>query len=120
MCGVKNPVSADEITQINQSYGGQTLLNGSPENALVNASRYNSFWEKSAVMIRDIAGSHMFDNGNKRTAFEVVSQMMDRNNVISGPTSDDLWGVIARVSDAGKPGHTLDIGGIASMLRGYE
>jgi filamentous hemagglutinin len=27
-------------------------------------------------MIRDIAGGHLFDNGNKRTAVEVVEQLI--------------------------------------------
>ncbi|CAM3243714.1 polymorphic toxin-type HINT domain-containing protein [Stackebrandtia soli] len=117
--GFKRPVSEDETSKINQEYGGTNTLHGSPGNALANASRYRSFWEKSAVMIRDIAGSHMFNDGNKRTAHAVVSLLMQRNNVISGPTSADLWNVILRVSDSKKPGHTMDIKGIASMLRGF-
>jgi prophage maintenance system killer protein len=70
-------------------------------------------------MISDIAGGHMYDNGNKRTAHTVVSMLMERNNVVSGPTSDELWSIIARVSDKRKTGHTMDIDGITSMLRGY-
>lgn len=61
----------------------------------------------------------MFDNSKKRTAHAVVSSLMERNGVVSGPSSDDLWGVIARASNAAKPGHTTDIEGIASMLRGF-
>ncbi|MFI5868095.1 polymorphic toxin-type HINT domain-containing protein [Streptomyces sp. NPDC051546] len=117
--GFKIPVSTDEIRKFNSNFEGTRLLNGSPENAMINAGYYNSFWEKSAVMIRDIAGSHMFDNGNKRTAHEVVSQLMQRNNVVSGPTADELWAVIDNVSDSARPGHTMDIGKIASMLRGF-
>jgi hypothetical protein len=117
--GFKNGVAPDEIDAINRSFGGERELNGSAANALANASRYGSFWEKSGVMIRDIAGSHMYNNGNKRTAHAVVSELMSRNNVISGPTSDDLWSVIARVSDSTKKGHTMDVGEIAGMLRGY-
>ncbi|GAA0541797.1 hypothetical protein GCM10010172_24000 [Paractinoplanes ferrugineus] len=117
--GFKNGVAPDEIDAINRSFGGERELNGSAANALANASRYGSFWEKSGVMIRDIAGSHMYNNGNKRTAHAVVSELMRRNNVISGPTSDDLWSVIARVSDSTKKGHTMDVGEIAGMLRGY-
>jgi RHS repeat-associated protein len=114
-------IDSDEIAKINRGFNedGQTLLHGSPQNAMINASRYGSFWEKSAVVIRDIAGGHMYNNGNKRTAHAVVSELMSRNGVTSGPTSDELWSVIARVSDPGKKGHTMDIGQIASMLRGY-
>ncbi|GGJ79792.1 hypothetical protein GCM10010123_06980 [Pilimelia anulata] len=117
--GFKKEVSADEIDDINRSVGGVTELNGSASNALANAARYNSFWEKSAVMIRDIAGSHMYNDGNKRTAHTVVSELMKRNNVISGPNSNELWSVIGKVANANAKGHTNDIGQIARMLRGY-
>ena len=117
--GFKNSISPDEIDELNRGFGGTHELNGSAANALTNASRYDSFWEKSAVMVRDIAGSHMCNNGNKRTAHAVVSDLMRRNNIISGPSSEGLWGVVARVSDSGKKGHSMDIGKIASMLRGF-
>ncbi|MDH6123946.1 polymorphic toxin-type HINT domain-containing protein [Kitasatospora sp. GP82] len=113
--GFKVGVTPDEITGINRGFGGETLLSGSPENTMINASRYDSFWDKSAVVIRDIAGSHMFNNGNKRTAQAVVEQLMERNGVTSGPTSEDLRSVIDRV---GK-GQLHDIGDISSALRGY-
>ncbi|WP_329172930.1 Fic family protein [Streptomyces sp. NBC_01477] len=113
--GFKAGVTPDEITGINRGFGGETLLSGSPENTMINASRYNSFWDKSAVVIRDIAGSHMFNNGNKRTAQAVVEQLMERNGVTSGPTSQDLRSVIDRV---GK-GQLHSIDDISSALRGY-
>jgi hypothetical protein len=113
--GVKYGVTPDEITKINRGYGGETLFNGSPDNMIVNMDRYNSFWEKSAVAIRDIAGGHMFNNGNKRTAQIVVETLMERNGVTSGPTSADLRGVIDSV---GK-GQLHDVEDIAKALRGY-
>ncbi|MET9066461.1 polymorphic toxin-type HINT domain-containing protein [Streptosporangium sandarakinum] len=113
--GFKVGISPDEIADINRGFGGETLLSGSPANTMTNASRYNSFWEKSAVVIRDIAGGHMFNNGNKRTAQTVVERLMERNGIISGPTSADLRGVIDRV---GK-GQLHDVSDIAAALRGY-
>ncbi|MER6442917.1 hypothetical protein ABT275_42450 [Streptomyces sp. NPDC001185] len=113
--GFKVGVSPDEIADINRGFGGEMLLSGSPENALTNASRYNSFWDKSAVVIRDIAGSHMFNNGNKRTAQATVEQLMQRNGVTSGPTSADLRSVIDMV---GK-GQLHDVSEISAALRGY-
>ncbi|SDL91212.1 intein C-terminal splicing region [Streptomyces wuyuanensis] len=113
--GFKAGVTPDEITDINRGFGGETLLSGSPANTLANASRYNSFWDKSAVVIRDIAGSHMFNNGNKRTAQAVVEELMRRNRVTSGPTSADLRSVIDRV---GK-GQLHDVSDISAALRGY-
>ncbi|MFI1578065.1 DUF6531 domain-containing protein [Embleya sp. NPDC020630] len=113
--GFKVGVSPEEIAEINRRYGGESLLSGSPVNTLTNASRYSSFWEKSAVVIRDIAGGHMFNNGNKRTAQAIIEQLMERNGVISGPTSADLRSVIDRV---GK-GQLHDVNEIAVALRGY-
>ncbi|MCX5535759.1 polymorphic toxin-type HINT domain-containing protein [Streptomyces sp. NBC_00006] len=113
--GFKAGVSSDEIADINRGFGGETLLSGSPANTLANASRYTSFWDKSAVVIRDIAGSHMFNNGNKRTAQATVEKLMQRNSVTSGPTSADLRSVIDRV---GK-GQLHDVSDISAALRGY-
>ncbi|MGW5866544.1 polymorphic toxin-type HINT domain-containing protein [Streptomyces sp. NPDC055239] len=113
--GFKVGVSRDEIADINRGFGGETLLSGSPANTLANASRYNSFWDKSAVVIRDIAGSHMFNNGNKRTAQATDEQLMQRNGVTSGPNSADLRSVIDRV---GK-GQLHDVSDISAALRGY-
>ncbi|MFD9964025.1 polymorphic toxin-type HINT domain-containing protein, partial [Amycolatopsis sp. NPDC059020] len=113
--GFKIGILGDELNSINRSFGGEFLLNGSPENMMINASRYNSFWEKAAVIVRDIAGGHMYNNGNKRTAQTVVEILMARNGVISGPTSMDLRSVIDKV---GK-GELREVGDIAAALRGY-
>ncbi|MDG4811173.1 RHS repeat-associated core domain-containing protein [Micromonospora sp. WMMD1120] len=117
--GFKNGISADEIDGINRNFEGTHVYNGSAANALTNATRYDSFWEKSAVLLRDIAGAHMYNNGNKRTAHAVVSELMQRNNIISGPNSDELWSVVARVGDSNKKGHSMEVGEIARMLRGF-
>ncbi|GAA3035902.1 hypothetical protein GCM10020000_11790 [Streptomyces olivoverticillatus] len=113
--GFKVGVTPDEITAINRGFGGETLVTGSPENMLINISRYNSFWEKTAVVIRDIAGAHMFNNGNKRTAQAVAEQLMERNNITSGPTSEGLRSVVDRVGE----GKLRSVGDIARALRGY-
>ncbi|WP_425554213.1 polymorphic toxin-type HINT domain-containing protein [Kribbella yunnanensis] len=118
VCGFKNPVSADEIEAANRAFGGShSQSGGTPQNALINAGRYEGFHRKAASLIRNIAGDHMYDNGNKRTAHWVVTELMSRNGIVSGPTSDELWAVISRVS---KPGGTsMDIDDIAKLLRGY-
>lgn len=116
---VKHPVSSDEVTAANQSFGGSSLRPGAttPENAMINAGRFHGFHRKAASLIRNIAGDHMFDDGNKRTAHWVVSELMARSGVISGPTSEGLWSVIMRVSKPG--GSSMEIDEIASLLRGY-
>ena len=70
---------------------------------------------------RDIAGNHMFGNGNKRTAVAaaVVQLLMERNNVMSGPSEEGIWSVVSKVADSSDADHAMDIGKIAFMLRGY-
>jgi RHS repeat-associated protein len=113
--GIKNSISAAEVDGINRGFGGEFLLSGSFDNTLLNASRYDSFWDKSAVIVRDIAGGHMYNNGNKRTAQAVVEQLMARNNIVSGPSSAGLRGVIDQV---GK-GQLSSVEDISAALRGY-
>ncbi|WP_433832294.1 polymorphic toxin-type HINT domain-containing protein [Actinoplanes sp. CA-015351] len=113
--GFKTGISADEVDDINRSFGGDFLVNGSFDNTLINVGRYNSFWDKLAVVIRDIAGGHMYDNGNKRTAQAVAEQLLQRNNIVSGPTSAELRDVIDRV---GK-GQLSSVEDISAALRGF-
>lgn len=113
--GIKKGVTAAEIKALNARFGGAVLLHGSPESTAVNASRYHGFWEKAAVYIRDIAGSHMFDNGNKRTAQAVVEELLERNNIIPGPSSAEIRRVISSVATGG----LSSVEEIAKALRGF-
>ncbi|MBM0210355.1 hypothetical protein [Pseudomonas syringae group genomosp. 3] len=58
-------------------------------------------------MIRDIAGGHLFDNGNKWTAVEVVEQLVIRNGV-NGPPKQVIWNVVDKVA-TGKLTNVQDI-----------
>ena len=118
-CGIKNPISSDEISAANRVFEGARLRPGgtTPQDALINAGRLDGFFQKAASLIRNIAGDHMFDNGNKRTAYWAVNELMVRNNIMSGPTSDELWRTIMTVSKPG--GSSMAIDDIAAMLRGY-
>lgn len=113
--GFKNGVDGKEVDDINRSYGGTRLLNGSWDNTLVNASRYTSFYDKAAVVLRDIAGGHMFDNGNKRTAQAVVELLIQRNGIASAPTPAELRAVV----DAVGKGQLRTVEEISRALRGY-
>ena len=108
-------MSADEIRSINKSFGGTVELNSTAETTLANAQNYNGFWNKAAVQVRDIAGGHMFDNGNKRTAQAVVETLMERNNIVTGVSSGEMRGVISQFAE----GELRDIPSIASTLRGW-
>ncbi len=74
-------ISANEISAINRSAGGSTDLTGSVETVLANMAYREGFNDKAAVAIRDIAGRHLFNDGNKRTAQAVVELLGKRNGV---------------------------------------
>ena len=66
-------------------------------------------------MIRDIAGGHLFDNGNKRTAVEVVERLIIINGV-DGPPKQIIWNVVDKVA-TGKLNNVQDI---SKALRGLD
>jgi RHS repeat-associated protein len=78
------PVSTAEIIAINRSVGGTTALTGSVETVIANAGNYTTNIEKIAV--HDIAGRHLFNDGNKRTAQIVVGKLGAKNGVALEPT----------------------------------
>lgn len=73
-------------------------MNGTVDAVLANASYYNDFFSKSAVVIRSIAGSHLFENGNKRTAQAVYELLVGRNGVRSGVDAEAVRRIIKKVS----------------------
>ncbi|WP_057429488.1 hypothetical protein [Pseudomonas syringae group genomosp. 3] len=66
-------------------------------------------------MIRDIAGGHLFDNGNKRTAVEVVEQLVIRNGV-DGPPKQVIWNVVDKVAT----GKLTNFQDISKAIRGLD
>lgn len=113
--GFKSGMSADEIVTINRQFGGTTMTTGHPSSALAAASRYDSFWKKAAAIVREVAGRHMFDNGNKRTAAAIVNELRRRNQVWTGVEGAQLRRVIGQVVD----GSLSSIDDIATALRGF-
>ena len=74
-------LTADEIRAINQSFGGSTELTGSADTVIANMAYREGAQEQAATAIRDIAGRHLFDDGNKRTAQAVAERIL-------GPSAD--------------------------------
>ena len=89
-------LTASEIAAINKGFGGTTTLTGDVETVLANMAYREGFYEKAAVAIRDIAGRHLFNDGNKRTAQAVVEQLAARNGVSLG--SNQLRAVVNQVA----------------------
>ena len=107
-------VMAEEVRAINKTFGGTVQMNSTVETAFASASYVPSFWQKVAVVVRSIAGGHLFDNGNKRTAFAAVRLLQARNQIVTGTLDDPLRETVGLVAT-----HVLtDVEKIAKSLRG--
>lgn len=97
----------------------QPLPGKSFEQVLINASYRNSFWEKIGVVIRDIAGGHLLNDGNHRMAFAVTTRLIERNGIVRSPASSDeqIYRVISKVARKAPGYRTAEE--IAEKLRGY-
>ena len=108
-------VTADELRAINRSFGGTKQMNSTVEAVFQSASYVPSFWEKVAIVVRSIAGGHLFDNGNKRTAFEAVKLFRKRNQIFTGTPDAQLRETVRLVAT-----HLLsDVQQIAKSLKGF-
>src|ERR1051325_5910124 len=108
-------VEANELRVINRSFGGTSEINSTIEAVFQSTLYVQSFWEKVATVVRSIAGGHLFDNGNKRTAFEAVKLFRKRNNIMSGTADPELRETIRLVAI-----HELKtVPSIAKSLRGF-
>ncbi|UPG92646.1 RHS repeat domain-containing protein [Luteibacter aegosomatissinici] len=90
-------VDLPEIIAINKLFSNGILREGkSLSTMLFNMSYREGANAKIATVIRDIAGrgGHMFENGNKRTAYEVVKRMLGDN-----PRPANLRAVIGAAAD---------------------
>ena len=112
--GFKVGLSADDITAINSQFGGSVSFR-EVDTAIANAANYDGFYNKAGSMIRDVAGGHLFDNGNKRTAVEVVEQLIIKNGV-DGPPKQIIWNVVDKVAT----GKLTNVQDISKALRGLD
>jgi len=69
-------VTAAEIREINRSLGGTTELTGNAETVIANMAYREGATAKAATAIRDIAGRHLFNDANKRTAQAVTERLL--------------------------------------------
>jgi RHS repeat-associated protein len=69
-------ITAGEIRQINRALGGTTELTGNAETVIANMAYREGAQAQAATAIRDIAGRHLFDDANKRTAQAVAERLL--------------------------------------------
>jgi hypothetical protein len=80
--GELKPLTTNQIIEINQTTnGGGVPLTGSVDTVIANMSYREGFSDQAATVIRDIAGSHLFQDGNKRTAQAVVETFAQQNGI---------------------------------------
>jgi len=108
-------MSVDEILVIGKKYGGIHLINGSLDTVIANSMRYDGFWKKMAVITRDVAEKHLFNNGNKRATQEIITEMMKRNNIFTGASTKQIRQTILEVAK----GNLKEVDEIAKLLRGF-
>jgi len=99
------------IREINRTFDGSVELIGSAETVIANMSYRDNPIDQAATAIRDIAGGHLFDNGNHRTA-EVVAQR------ILGDTVDSA--TIRTATEQAGRGQIKTVEDIAGKLRRSE
>ncbi len=108
-------VRSDEIRQLNRGFSGTIEMNSNVDTVFTSANYAKSFWQKVATVVRSIAGGHLFDNGNKRTAFEAVKLFKSRNRIVTGTNDTQLRETVRLVAI-----HDLiEIDEIAQNLRGF-
>jgi death-on-curing family protein len=108
-------VTAEELRAINRRFGGTQQINSTIEAVFQSALYVSSFWEKVAIVVRSIAGGHLFDNGNKRTAFEAVKLFRKRNQVVTGTLDHQLRETVRIVATNA----LSDVRLIARSLKGF-
>jgi RHS repeat-associated protein len=104
--------SVDDIVRANQSFASGRTLTGEVDTVLANMAYREGLYDKTATAIRDIAGRHLFQDGNKRTAQAIAEQMMKANGDAATPAQ--IRSVIDQVGQGG----LKSIEEISAALRG--
>ena len=89
-------VTAAEIRAINRSLGGTTELTANAETVIANMVYREGATARAATAIRYIAGRHLFDDANKRTAQAVAERLLG-----SGANPSQIRSVIDQVATGG-------------------
>ncbi|MFM2392612.1 MAG: tRNA(Glu)-specific nuclease WapA precursor [Bacteroidota bacterium] len=102
----------DEIFLINKKYSNGQLLNGNPLSAINSALYYENVVEQGASIFRSIAHDHMFGNGNKRTAVDMIKSFAKKANINIKKSDNELLDLANKVAT----GEIEDITEIAAKL----
>ena len=102
----------DEIILINKKYSNGQLLNGNPLSAINSALYYENVVEQGASIFRSISHGHMFGNGNKRTAVDMIKSFAKKANINIKKSDNKLLDLANKVAT----GEIEDVTEIAAKL----
>ena len=88
----------DEIILINKKYSNGQLLNGNPLSAINSALYYENVVDQGASIFRSIAHGHMFGNGNKRTAVDMIKSFAKKANITIKKSDNELLDLASKVA----------------------
>ena len=108
----ESELTAARIVEINQKFSSGVTATGHPETVIANMAYREGAVDKAATAIRDIAGSHLFENGNKRTAQAIAEQLLGK-----GASPAQIRTVIDRAADSTLPNHLRTVEEISQALK---
>ena len=98
--GFKKGITAEEIDALNKSRGGTNVLQLFDRSAIAAAQRRGKdSGQRQRLWCETIAGGHMFNDANKRTAQAVVDELTKRNSIATGVGAQEMKQVILDVAE---------------------
>lgn len=92
---------ANAIVDINKQFSdGSELTSGALSSAINSASYYDDIADQGSAIFNSIVG-HTFNNGNKRTASEFITQFAETNNSTLKLDSQGLQNLTSEIANGG-------------------
>jgi death-on-curing family protein len=102
-----------DIVNMNKKYSNGNQMNNNVDNILNSASYYNDPYEQVAAVTRSIT-DHVFENGNKRTAFDTLNMLLDDLGLKNLLSDAQKWNLIYDIAE----GRLNDVTEIANIIKG--
>lgn len=68
------------------------------EQVLDRAERAEGVFERAAILMKDLANVHVFEDGNKRTAWMATYEYLERHDIEPAPDNEQVPLVMKRIS----------------------
>ena len=96
-----NLLTLEEVVEINKKVGekGTVLNQANLEFAVHKLNKDNSLAKKAAGLLYDLVTSHVFLDGNKRTAFVSAATLLEINGKILDISDDDAQDLVYGIAN---------------------